>query len=305
MRVLALCGLALLLAACGPSGPRTPAAGEKLRALATTPHLASLAMAVAGNDAVVELLPPEGKTTHDFEPALSDRKRLEQAHLLLANGLALEGYDCAKLAEAAGLRLVDCSTGLPDSFLLKAGAEEAGHSHGGRAAGTHNPHVWLSIEGALAQLGAITEAFAAVDAAHAEGYRTRSRALEARLKALREEFAPRMAVLPNKAFVSNHDAFPYFAREFGLAQVGVIQRVPGVNPTLEERRELEARIRDSKAAAIFLEPGYDDAASQAIARNANVKLAVLDPFDTGKPAPDALEKTLRANLETVLATLGG
>ncbi|MCC6464862.1 MAG: zinc ABC transporter substrate-binding protein [Planctomycetes bacterium] len=304
MRLFPPITLVLLLAACGASGPRTPAAGEKLRVLATTPHLAALAMAVAGEDAHVELLPPEGKTSHDFEPAMADRKRLEQAHLLLANGLALEGYDCAKLAEAASLRWVDCSAGIPDAFLLKAGAEEAGHSHGGRAQGTHNPHVWLSVEGALYQLAAVTDAFVAGDAGHAEGYRTRSRALADRLKALRDEFAPRLAALPGKAFVSNHDAFPYFAREFGLSQVGVIQRVPGVNPTLEQRRELEARIRDSKARAIFLEPGYDDAASEAIARNAGVKLAVLDPFDSGKPAPDALEKALRANLETVLKTLG-
>lgn len=297
----------LILAACGSGHEaRGLKEGEKLRVMASTPHLASLAMAIAGDAAVVEMLPGEHNNPHEFEPTIADRRRLQEAHLLLVNGLALEPWDAHKLAEAAGVTLVDCSKGMPEDRLLgEEEEEEEGHGHDhAHDHGAHNPHVWLSVEGASAQADAIAEAMAGFDAANAEGYRNRAAELKKRLAALRDEYAPKLKALKKNRFVSNHDAFPYFAREFGLQQVGVIQRNPGDNPTVEERREIEAMLRDGRAQAIFMEPGFDDSAARAIAESAGLPLATLDPFGVGKPAPDALERVLRANLDTVLKTLG-
>ena len=300
--------LTVLLAACG-GGDKTLKEGEKPVVMATTVHLASLAMAIAGDDANVEMLAPEGSSMHDYEPSVADRRRLEAAHLLLVNGLQFEPFDAAKLAETAKAKLVDCSAGMPEAFLIEGEEEEEGHGHHEHEHehhdhGAHNPHVWLSTEGAITQAKAIADALADFDAAHAEGYRKRFDELKKRLEALRDEYKPKLAKLKKTAFVSNHDAFPYFAREFGLKQVGVIQRTPGQDPTVAERREIELLLARGDAHAIFMEPGYDDAASRAIAANAKLPLATLNPFDVGKPAPDALERALRQNLETVLKTLG-
>ncbi len=296
-----------LLAACGGGDAKRLAAGEEMRVMAVTPALASLATAIAGEDAHVEMLAPEGAGAHDYEPSVADRRRLEQAHLLLVNGLGLEGFDSVKVAKAARVTLVDCSAAIPESWLISAEAEQDdhGHDHGhDHDHGEHNPHVWTCTEGLIYQATAIADAFVAFDKAHADGYRTRFEKLKARLEALRTEFKPKVEALKKKNFVSNHDAFPYFAREFGLKQVDVIQRTPGHNPTAQERRVLEKRLRDGEAHAIFMEPGYDDAASQAIAENSGLELAVLDPYEVGKVGADELESVLRKNLETVLKTLG-
>lgn len=292
-----------VLAACG-GGDKTLKPGEKPKVMASTVHLASLAMAIAGDDASVEMLAPESMSMHSYEPSVADRRRLQDAHLLLVNGLEFESFDAVKLAEAAEAKLVDCSAGIPETFLIEVEEEEHGHGHEGHDHGAGNPHVWLSTEGAIHQAKIIADALAEFDAAHAEGYRKRFDDLKKRLEALRDEFKPKVAALKKKNFVSNHDAFPYFAREFGLSQVGVIQRTPGHDPTVEERRALELLLARGDAHAIFLEPGFDDKAGRAIANESELPLATLDPFDMGKPAPDALENVLRKNLETVLKTLG-
>jgi ABC-type Zn uptake system ZnuABC Zn-binding protein ZnuA len=304
MRYLPI-ALLLLLAACG-GGDKTLKPGEKPRVMATTVHLASLAMAICGEDATIEMLAPEGTSMHSYEPSVADRRRIQEAHLLLVNGLEFESFDAAKVAADANAKLVDCSAGIPEAFFIEGEEEdeEGHHDHEHHGHGAHNPHVWLSTEGALHQARAIVDALAAFDGTHAEGYRKRFGELKKRLEALRDEFKPKVAALKKKTFVSNHDAFPYFAREFGLEQVGVIQRSPGRDPTVEERHEIELLLARGDAHAIFMEPGFDDKASREIAANAKLPLATLDPFDVGKPAPDALEKTLRANLETVLKTLG-
>lgn len=299
------------LVACGGGGPKKLGEGETLTVMASTPHLASLAMAIAGEDAHVEMLAPEGANPHDYEPTVADRRRLESAHMLLVNGLALEVFDAGKIAEGAKVTLVDCSAGIPEDWLISGeeeeedAAEHDDHDHDhGHDHGEHNPHVWLSVEGAIYQAQAITDAMASMDSAHADGYRKRLDELKKRLEALRDEFKPKIAKLTKTKFVSNHDAFPYFAREFGLQQVGVIQRTPGHNPSMEERRELEKQIKDGGAHAIFMEPGFDDAASHVIAESTGLPLATLDPFGVGKPGVEAYEKVMRANLETVLKTLG-
>lgn len=301
---MALLFLPFLLVACG-GGVKPLAEGETLRVMAASPALACMALAIAGDDANVEMLAPEDAGAHDYEPSVADRRRLEASHILLINGLGLESFNARSVARAARATLVDCSAQIPKAWLLQADEEED-HDHGhSNSHGNFNPHVWLSTEGAIYQAQAIADAFAGIDAANAQGYRSRFEALKTRLEALSAEYKPKVAALEKRRFVSNHDAFPYFAREFGLTQAGVIQRTPGHNPTVEQRRALERQIAEGGAHAIFMEPGYDDAASQAIAANSGLPLAVLDPFDTGKPGPDALENKLRENLETVLKTLGG
>ena len=306
--------LLLLLAACGGSGPKELKEGETLRVIASTPHLASLAMAIAGDDATVELLPEDGGNPHEYEPTIGDRRRLQAAHMLLVNGLELEPFEADKLGKAAGVTLVNCSANIPEDWFLDAEEdaeeeEEEGHDHEHNHGehgehGEHNPHVWLSTEGAIYQAEAIADAMVRMDKAHAEGYRARLAKLKKQLEDLRAEYAPKLKNLKRRNFVSNHDAFPYFAREFGLRQVGVIQRTPGATPTIEERRKIEQMLTEGGADAIFMEPGFDDSASRAIADSSGLPLATLDPFGVGKPGPDAMQNILRKNLDTVLKTLG-
>lgn len=293
----------LLLAACTSGGPKSLQSGEKLVVMASTLHLAALAMVVCGDDASVELLPAEGADPHSFEATAADRARLEKAHLLLINGLALETFDPPKLSASARVTLADCSKGIEEKFLLE-GEEHEGHDHGhehGHEA--HDPHVWLSTEGAAMQAKAIAEACAKLDGAHADGYRKRAGELAARLKKLREEYVGEIDALPNKSFVTDHDAFGYFAREFKLKDVGHIRKLPGKDPTVEERAALEKLIKETGAKAIFIEPGHDKAAAEAVAKSVGVKLAQLDPMEVGKPTRTSYEEVMRKNLDAVLEAL--
>jgi len=297
--------LLLLVAACTTGGPKTLQSGEKLVVMVSTFHLASLAMAVCGDDADVQLLPAEGSDPHSFEAKAADRARLEKAHVLLINGLKLESFEAGKLATSARVTLVDCSEGVEKKFLIEAEEEEhEGHDHGhDHGHGASDPHVWLSTEGAALQAKAIAEACAKIDSAHAEGYRKRADELGARLKKLREEYVVKIDALANKSFVTDHDAFAYFAREFKLKNVGHIRKLPGKEPTVEERSALEKLIKETGAKAIFIEPGHDKAAAEAVAKSVGVKLAMLDPMEVGKPTRTAYEEGMRKNLEAVLEAL--
>ena len=291
--------MAFVLAACGQTSARELKTGETLRIVTSAPHLACLALNIAGEQAEVELLPPENANPHSFEPGTKDREKIQNAHLLVTNGLGLEPWDAVKLAAAAGATLVDCGK-LPASFLIKTDDEHDGHSHG-----SSNPHVWLSLEGATLQAEIICKAIQKMDPANANTYGQNLEAFKKRLKDLRTELNLQLDELTSRKFASNHDAFPYFAQEFELVQVGVVQLTPGHNPSVSERAKLVDKIIQTRAKAVFIESGFDEKAAAAIAEQAGVKLGRLDPVATGKPTRIMLEDAFRKNVKEVARVLGG
>ncbi len=93
--VVPIAGLALLVASCGPGGdgteePAEPDANKPL-VLATTSIWADVTANLAcGGLASVESVMEPGVDPHGFEPSLADRARMEEAALVVANGLGLE-----------------------------------------------------------------------------------------------------------------------------------------------------------------------------------------------------------------------
>ncbi|MHC4840404.1 MAG: metal ABC transporter substrate-binding protein [Planctomycetota bacterium] len=296
--------MTIMLVACGQASVRELRPGGTLRIVTSTPHLACLAMNIAGDRAEVELLPPENANPHAFEPSTQDREKIQKAHLLVINGLELEPWDADKLATAAGATLVDCGE-LPASFLIKSDDANEHEEHEGHSHGTSNPHVWLSLEGATLQAEVICKAMQKMDGANAKIYGQNLDEFKKRLKDLRAELNLNLDELTSRKFASNHDAFPYFAQEFELVQVGVVQLTPGHNPSVSDRAKLVDKIKRTGAKAVFIERGFDEKAARAIAEQAGVELGTLDPLATGKPTRSMLEDAFRANIAEVARVLGG
>ena len=106
------CALALVLAGCGAGatdGTSQPATGGEVTAppliLATTTIWADVVQNVAcGGLAEVDSVMPPGADPHQYEPSFADRARLDEADLIVANGLGLEVAlaDTLDSAEADG-----------------------------------------------------------------------------------------------------------------------------------------------------------------------------------------------------------
>ena len=105
--------------------------------------------------------------------------------------------------------------------------------------------------------------------------------------------------LENKNIVTFHEAFEFFAEEFGLNIVGVIEREPGTNPSAGEVAKIIDKIKETSATAIFVEPQYEDSTANVIARETNIPVYTLDPVVTGKLEKEEYENIMKKNLETL------
>lgn len=271
--------------------------------------------------AVSLLLPAQLGCPHDYALPPQDMRQLARADVLVVNGLGLEEFLGAPVREAnPRVRVVEASAGIEETLPYGDEPEEPGHeaagtdaekeSPGHRHAGHHhagvNPHLFASPRQAARMVRAIAAGLAAADPAGAGVYTRNAGACAARLEALADEFAALGRALANRRVVTQHAVFDYLARDMGLEIVGVVQAHPGQDPSAAEMLRLVKTIRERGAGAVFTEPQYPARVAQAVAREAGIPLAELDPVASGPPdAPlDHYERAMRKNLETLRATLG-
>jgi ABC-type Zn uptake system ZnuABC Zn-binding protein ZnuA len=95
--------------------------------------------------------------------------------------------------------------------------------------------------------------------------------------------------------VTYHDAFPYFARRYGLKIAGVIEETPGVGPTSKELAALGQVIQRENVRVIFAEQRHSQKLANRLANDFKLPVARLDTLESGPREARAFEDGLRRN----------
>jgi len=276
-----------------PGSPKTAGSEQNTLTIATSFYpMYILTVNVAGSIPGVEVInmsPPQFGCLHDYQLTPNDVKVLERADIFVINGAGAESFMEKVAKQLPGLKIVQASKGIS---LIKNGGE-----------GGDNPHVWVGISSAIREVENIGQQLAALDPAHAEKYRTNTDAYVKKLEALRHKMHEALAGVKNRNIVTFHEAFPYFAREFNLRVVAVVEREPGSEPAAGELAETIELVKRSKVKALFAEPQYPAKAADTIARETGARVYVLDPAVTGPMVPDAYEKIMESNLRVLKEAL--
>ena len=118
-----------------------------------------------------------------------------------------------------------------------------------------------------------------------------------------------LAGLKNRNIITFHEAFPYFASEFNLNIVGVVEREPGSAPSAGELAKTIELVRQTRVKALFAEPQYPAKSAEVIHRETGVSVSILDPAVTGPRDPakarDSYLHTMEENLKVLVKALKG
>ena len=227
---------------------------------------------------------------HDYQLMTEDMKTLEKADAFVINGAGMESFLDKVIEQRKNLKIIDASKGIE---LLKDDDEE-------------NPHVWLSVTDAILQVKNIAEQLKAADPKHADAYEKNAAAYIKKLEALKAEMHTELDTVPNKDIVTFHEAFPYFAKEFGLNIISVVEREPGTEPTPAELQATIEQVKKLPVKVLFTEPQYSPSAAETIARETGAKIYTLDPVVTGEANEQAINAyidTMKKNMETLKTAL--
>ena len=291
-----LAALCLMLAGCGGTTGADRAAGGKGDSFHIVTSFYPMYIATLnitqGIDgvSVTNMTKPQTGCLHDYQLSTEDMKTLETADALVANGAGMESFLDKAVKQQKDLKIIDASKGIE---LLQEDGED-------------NPHVWLSVTAAIEQVQNITEQLKAADPSHADAYQKNSDAYLAKLEALKQEMHAALDNVPHKDIVTFHEAFPYFAKEFGLNILRVVEREPGTEPTPAELEETIRQVNALPVKVLFTEPQYSPSAAETIARETGAKIYTLDPVVTGEADESAINAyldTMRENMNTLKAAL--
>lgn len=240
---------------------------------------------------VINMTKPQTGCLHDYQLTPADLIILETADAFVVNGAGMESFLDDVIKQQKNLKIVEASKGIE---LIK---DESGEE---------NPHVWVSISDAILQVRNIAGQLSAIDKTNAEKYKSNAEAYISELEVLKEKMHDSLENIKSRDIITFHESFPYFAREFDLNIVAVIEREPGTAPSPKELEETIKIVNDSKVKVLFAEPQYPVKAAETIANETGAVIYALDPAVTGDSGVNAYDEYLyvmESNLKSLLEAL--
>lgn len=238
---------------------------------------------------VIDMTKPTAGCLHDYAATPNDMKNLAGAKVLITNGAGMESFMDKIASQMPNLKIVEASKGIE---LIKGVGDEA-----------DNPHVWVSITNAIAQVQTIGNQLALLDPTNATKYKENTNVYIKKLEAQRTKMHAALDGLKNRDIVTFHESFPYFAKEFNFNIAGVVEREPGSAPNAKELGETIDQVKALKIKALFAEPQYPPKAAETIATATGAKIYTLDPVVMGPMEADAYINIMDNNLKTLQEAL--
>ncbi len=260
--------------------------------------LTEMAHTIGGDHVTVVPLVKAGMDPHEYEPQPDDLRKASDAQLILATGKHLENY-LPKLSESTGGKAAVLQVG--DAFpSLSITGEDAAKTGG------LDPHWWHSIPNMKVAVKTVRDEFIKLDPADAADFTKNATAELASLDALNKWARVKIAQLPKdkRKLVTSHDAFQYFARDYGFT----IYPIEGVTtedePTSKKISGLIDTIKAQNVKAIFFENIENPKVIQEITKETGAKVGgelYADGLGTGEEG--TYDGMFRHNVTTIVDAL--
>jgi ABC-type Zn uptake system ZnuABC Zn-binding protein ZnuA len=283
---------------CGTSAPEQ---GRRLNVVTTVAPITSIVATVAGDEAEVTGLVPEGTNSHTYEPPPSAARALAEADLVFVNGLGLE-EPIRRLAPRRS-RVVELGDRAirPDEHIYDFSFPRSG--------GKPNPHLWTDPLLAKEYARIAADTLAQHDSRHADEYRANYERFATKADELDRAVRAATASVPEPKLLTYHDAYAYFARRYGWKVIGAIQVASFDEPSPREVADLIAQLRRERVPAIFGSEVFPSPVLAQIGKEAGVRYvdSLRDDDLPGRPGDPhhSWLGLMRLNLVTMVRALGG
>ncbi|UFU02668.1 metal ABC transporter substrate-binding protein [Ruania suaedae] len=276
----AVAGLAVLplaLTACSTE----PEAQDGVSVMTAFYPLQFVAERVGGAEVPVESLTPPGADPHSLELAPSQVVELGEADVVVYTPGLQAAVDDA-IATQPPQRVIDTweATGVEADLR------------------SEDPHFWLDPTLLAPVADAVAAELGEADPDRAQEYTERAEELTAELETLDAAYADGLSGCEGAMLITSHEAFGYLADRYGLRQEGISGIDPEVEASPARMREVAALVEDAGVTTLYFETITAPDVTLALAEEAGVEAAVLDPLESAPAEGDYLT-TMQENLEAL------
>lgn len=262
----------VVLMGCGsaPNADSNPTGGSS-NIVVTYSVLGSVVEQLVGDLATVNVIIPDGQDPHEFEPSAKDIESLNNADLVVANGLDFE-----EGLEQTIDRAIDSGVNVfmvGDHITIRELSKDEEHGNDEEEHGAGDPHLWLSPAAMLEMLPALADA---ISTATGADLTSQLAALQFELTALDTQITETLDGITCE-LVSGHDELGYFADRYGCEVIGAI--IPSLSTTSEasagELAALKIEVEEHGVPAIFTGLGTSQDVADQLASELGVKAVTL------------------------------
>lgn len=266
----------------------------------------------ADNVELINMVDSSTGCLHDYSLTTDNMKLLEDCDIFVVNGAGMESFLDKVIKQKPDLKIVDASEGIE---LIESNYNEDEHEHDHNHEHDHshdhshdhdeeyNPHVWLSVKNAIKQVQNIESKLIEYNPDNKDIYSSNTKEYISKLNDLDNKIHTELDKIENKNIVTFHEAFPYFAKEYNLNIVAVVQREAGSEPSAKELQETIEKIKKLDVKAICVEPQYSTKSAETISKETNVGVCTLDPIVTEESKNSSYIDIMNKNLETLKEAL--
>jgi zinc/manganese transport system substrate-binding protein len=169
-----------------------------------------------------------------------------------------------------------------------------------------DPHWWHGIDNTRRAARVVAQAFTEKDPAGKDYYTGNANAYGDRLVELKKWAKGELAKVPRnqRKLVTAHNAFGYFAKEFGFEVIAVAGLNKEQNTTPQDQAKTIESVKKSGVGAVFPENGASSKALNSIASATGTRIAtplIADGNGTGKQA--GFDAMIRHNVTSITQAL--
>ena len=252
----------ILFGACSSSELTQTNAADKPTIVVTYSILGGIVEQLVGDLATVIVVIPDGQDPHEFQPSAKDVETINNASIVISNGLDFEEGLLSPLTSAVNAGVAEFQMGNNVTTRVLEGEHVVA-----------DPHLWLSPAKFLEALPALT---AAIEQATGLDLADQSDAMTSQLTEIDAEVASILKGV-TCSLVSGHDEMGYFADRYGCTDIGAI--IPSFSTTSEasagELEKLKNQIAQYDVKAIFTGLGTPQDVASQLAKETDVKAVSL------------------------------
>ena len=183
---------------------------------------------------------------HSFEPSANDIAAIYDADVFVYHSHTLESWagSLDPSLQKSKVKVLEASEGM--TLERVPGLEDMQAGEGIDVKTLYDPHTWLDPEKVAEEAQIIADKLSELDSANKDTYQKNAQNFSAKAQDLTKKYQPIFEKANQKTFVTQHTAFSYLAKRFGLNQLGIAGISPDQEPSPRQLTEIQEFVKTYK-----------------------------------------------------------
>ena len=288
----------LFLGACSQDKQKDVKESHGMKIVTSFYPVYAMVKAVSGDLNDVRMI-QSSSGIHSYEPSANDIAAIYDADVFVYHSHTLESWagSLDPSLQKSKVKVLEASEGM--TLERVPGLEDMEAGDGIDEKTLYDPHTWLDPEKVAEEAQIIADKLSELDGANKDTYQKNAQSFSAKAHDLTKKYQPIFEKVNQRNFVTQHTAFSYLAKRFGLNQLGIAGISPDQEPSPRQLTEIQEFVKNYKVKTIFTESNASSKVADTLVKSTGVSLKTLNPLE----ADPQNDKSYLENLEDNIAIL--